>query len=49
MIAFGRLYISNPDLAIRFQNKYPLADLPPYETWWTNSLGPKGYIDWPTY
>jgi len=47
-VAFGRLFMSNPDLVERFENDWPLADLPPYETWW-RPTAEKGYTDWPTY
>jgi N-ethylmaleimide reductase len=45
-IAYGRLYISNPDLPERFRNGYPLvtADKKTYY-----SGGEKGYIDYPAY
>jgi 2,4-dienoyl-CoA reductase-like NADH-dependent reductase (Old Yellow Enzyme family) len=49
LIAFGRPYISNPDLVERFQNNWPQAPDPPYEHWWTNSLGAVGYTDYPNY
>lgn len=49
LACFGRLYMSNPDLAERFANDWPLADPAPYPTWWTRNLGAKGYTDWPTY
>lgn len=48
MCCFGRLYMSNPDLATRFANDWPVADLPPYETWYYPT-GAQGYTDWPTY
>ena len=35
MIAFGRPYISNPDLVDRFANDYPLAKDAPYEDWYS--------------
>lgn len=44
MIAFGKLFISNPDLVERFKSGYPLAD-------WDEGLfyygGEKGYNDYP--
>jgi len=49
LVAFGRLYISNPDLVERFQNNWPLNPDAPYEHWWTNSLGATGYTDYPFY
>ncbi|MBZ6377502.1 alkene reductase [Pacificimonas flava] len=45
-IAFGRPYISNPDLADRFRNGWPLADSN-IRTWY--SPGPEGYTDYPAY
>ena len=47
LIAFGRLYISNPDLAERFANNWPLNPLPDVKIWY--SFDPEGYIDFPTY
>jgi 2,4-dienoyl-CoA reductase-like NADH-dependent reductase (Old Yellow Enzyme family) len=43
--AFGKAFISNPDLPKRFKNNAPLAE------WDSNTFyapGPKGYIDYPT-
>ena len=48
LVAFGRLYISNPDLPERFANDWPLAETAGYEHWWGHT-GEKGYTDWPTY
>lgn len=48
MCSFGRLFISNPDLPARLANDWPLAELPPYETWW-EATGAKGYTDWPDF
>ncbi|RYI27794.1 MAG: alkene reductase, partial [Acetobacteraceae bacterium] len=45
LVAFGKLYISNPDLAERLAEDAPLNPLP------TEGLyggGPKGYTDYPT-
>ncbi len=47
LIAFGRLYISNPDLAERFANNLPLNPLPDLSIWY--SFDKEGYIDFPTY
>ncbi len=44
LVAFGRPYISNPDLVYRFENNLPLAD-PDYDTFYTP--GEKGYLDYP--
>ncbi|TMW68966.1 hypothetical protein Poli38472_001122 [Pythium oligandrum] len=48
-VGFGRSYISNPDLAERLQNDWPLAPQPGYEVFWDPFLGAKGYTDYPTY
>ncbi|MEG4631231.1 alkene reductase [Microcoleus sp. AR_TQ3_B6] len=47
LIAFGRDFISNPDLVERFTNNWPLN--PPAEIGVWYSFGPEGYIDFPTY
>ncbi|MGK7922801.1 MAG: alkene reductase [Trichodesmium sp.] len=47
LIAFGRLYMSNPDLAERFANNWSLNPLPDLKIWY--SFEPEGYIDFPTY
>ena len=44
MVAFGRLYIANPDLVARFVAGVPLADVR-WET--VYAAGPVGYIDYP--
>ncbi|TMW62122.1 hypothetical protein Poli38472_009615 [Pythium oligandrum] len=53
LVAFGRLYISNPDLAERFANGWPLNDLPGYEAFYSHRIEGKdvgvGYIDFPAY
>lgn len=46
MIAFGRPFISNPDLVQRFKLNAPLNPEAPKETHYGG--GAKGYIDWPT-
>jgi N-ethylmaleimide reductase len=48
LVAFGRKYISNPDLAARFANDWPLNEEPPYEHWWQH-IGATGYTDYPFY
>ncbi|MGA0038907.1 MAG: alkene reductase [Pirellulales bacterium] len=48
LIAFGRLYISNPDLVERFRHHWPLADASDMSTWYTPA-GAKGYTDFPVY
>jgi len=49
LIAFGRLYISNPDLPERFRNDWPVEPEADYATWWQPDTHAKGYTDWPTY
>lgn len=44
-IAFGRLYISNPDLVQRLQRNAPLAQPDPNTFY---APGPEGYIDYPS-
>jgi N-ethylmaleimide reductase len=44
LIAFGRPFISNPDLVDRFKNNLPLAE-PDYDTFYTP--GEKGYTNYP--
>jgi N-ethylmaleimide reductase len=34
LVAFGRLYLSNPDLVERFQNNWPVVPGAPYEHWY---------------
>jgi len=51
-IAFGRPYLANPDLAERFANGWPLAEMAPMDTWYSgqNDDNPgEGYSDWPNY
>lgn len=48
LIAFGRPYISNPDLVERFRHHWPLADASDMSTWYTPA-GAKGYTDFPAY
>ncbi len=43
-IAFGRYFISNPDLPARIQHGYPLN---PYDRSTFYTLGEKGYLDYP--
>lgn len=51
MIAFGRPYLSNPDLVERFTNGWPLAEPAPFPTWYTYpDIDPSiGYTDFPPY
>jgi len=46
MIAFGRLFISNPDLINRFKNNLPLNPEADVSTWYTPA-GAEGYVDFP--
>lgn len=48
LIAFGRPFISNPDLVERFQHGWPLAAEAPMSDWYTPG-GAKGYTDFPPY
>jgi 2,4-dienoyl-CoA reductase-like NADH-dependent reductase (Old Yellow Enzyme family) len=43
-VAFGQLFIANPDLPARFASHAPL-NVPDFNTYFTE--GPKGYIDYP--
>ncbi len=47
LIAFGRPFISNPDLAERLAHGWPLAPEAPMDAWY--SLEPQGYADWPAH
>ena len=47
LIAFGRPFISNPDLVERFANDWPLADSSDMSGWYSNDE--KGYADYPKY
>jgi N-ethylmaleimide reductase len=47
LIAFGRPYISNPDLVARFANNWELNPDPDMSIWY--SSGAEGYTDFPTY
>lgn len=48
LIAFGRPFISNPDLVERFKNGLPLAPLAPMADWYLPT-GAKGYTDFLAY
>jgi len=48
LIAFGRPFISNPDLVERFQNDWPLAETADMSVWYSPT-GASGYTDFPTY
>jgi len=45
IIAFGRPYMTNPDLPQRFLHSLPLAEGPNYATWYVGEE--KGYTDYP--
>jgi len=47
MIAFGRPFISNPDLVDRFKNSLPLTAEAPQSVWYDCSLGGEGYTSFP--
>ncbi|MCL4120062.1 UNVERIFIED_CONTAM: hypothetical protein GTU68_011763 [Idotea baltica] len=47
MIAFGRPYISNPDLVSRFINEWPLADAGSQELWYSHDA--EGYTTFPRF
>ena len=47
LIAYGRPYITNPDLVARFANGWPLS--PPAEPTVWSAPGAEGYTDFPTY
>jgi N-ethylmaleimide reductase len=48
LVAFGRPYISNPDLVERFRHGWPLA-APADMAAWYSPTGAKGYTDYPAY
>ena len=48
LVAFGRPYISNPDLAERFQNGWPLNP-PAEQSTWYGATGGEGYTDFPVF
>eukprot|EP01060_Flectonema_neradi_P025687 TRINITY_DN3449_c0_g2_i1.p1 TRINITY_DN3449_c0_g2~~TRINITY_DN3449_c0_g2_i1.p1 ORF type:complete len:373 (+),score=88.67 TRINITY_DN3449_c0_g2_i1:52-1170(+) len=43
LIAFGRPFITNPDLVERFQNGHELAPLSESSFWWLPNVGAEGY------
>ncbi len=47
LIAFGRPFITNPDLVERFEKNLPLAPSDDPTHWY--SFGPEGYADYPDY
>ena len=48
LIAFGRPFISNPDLVERFKNGWQLATEAPMSDWYLPT-GEKGYTDYPAH
>ncbi|MFO0427058.1 MAG: alkene reductase [Planctomyces sp.] len=48
LVAFGRPFISNPDLVERFQNGWPLAEMAPVSDWYSPN-GSRGYTDFPKH
>ena len=48
-ISFGRLYISNPDLAQRMLNGWELSPIGDMNTFYGYKNGAKGYTDYPFY
>ena len=48
LIAFGRPYITNPDLVERFRNGWPLAAAADMAVWYSHS-GARGYSDFPAH
>ena len=48
LIAFGRVFISNPDLVERFKNDWELNPDAEMSDWYTPQ-GAKGYTDFPTH
>ncbi len=47
LAAFGRPYITNPDLVERFKNDWPLTPYEDMSLWYTS--GPEGYTDYAPY
>jgi len=47
LIAFGRPFISNPDLVERFAHGWPLSPPADMSVWY--SFGPEGFADFPPY
>ena len=48
LIAFGRPFISNPDLVERLRNGWPLAEPADMAAWYAPT-GDRGYTDFPAY
>lgn len=47
LVAYGRPFISNPDLPARFRHGWPLAPFDDMTHWYTS--GAEGYTDYPAY
>ncbi|DBA00641.1 TPA: hypothetical protein N0F65_003570, partial [Lagenidium giganteum] len=47
LVSFGRPYISNPDLAERFQHDWPLNADADHADYWDPTRGARGYTDFP--
>jgi 2,4-dienoyl-CoA reductase-like NADH-dependent reductase (Old Yellow Enzyme family) len=45
LVAFGRLYLSNPDLVERFQHNWPLNEDAPYQGWYGRTPDAKDSLD----
>ena len=45
LVAYGRLYLGNPDLVERFKNNWPLSPDPGYHTYYDPKMGATGYTD----
>jgi 2,4-dienoyl-CoA reductase-like NADH-dependent reductase (Old Yellow Enzyme family) len=48
LVAFGRPYISNPDLVERLRHGWPLAE-PAEMAAWYSPTGARGYTDFPPF
>ncbi|MCC9607748.1 alkene reductase [Blastopirellula sp. JC732] len=49
LLAFGRAYISNPDLVERFAHQWPLATEADPKMWYGAGPDARGYTDFPTF
>lgn len=49
LVSFGRPFISNPDLAERFANDWPLNPGASHEVFYKYALGDEGYTSFPAY
>ncbi|KAG6615082.1 12-oxophytodienoate reductase [Phytophthora cinnamomi] len=49
LVGFGRLYITNPDLAERFENDWPVESMAGREVYYKSAPGGKFYNDYPAY